>query len=506
MDAQCPGLKSVLKSVSKNRLDPFDADARRKNTAFSAVLVDEAATTELWRAIKHYTIGNARTIVETMKEEDGFEAWREILKQCEPDLPVRKQAIMQELIVLGSKPCKDMAETRATVLKWDKLRAEVATLTGEALSEPHAMSVLKSFLDDQTRKFTQAYMNEKLDIFRQRVVGFLTNAGGISRDAMVIGSIGEKQKEENNDAVEEDWDEEQWGNGTAWAIKGGGKGTRRGPAGGCFNCGGDHYASECPNQAGKGGKYGSKGSIGGKGGKGGFGGKGDKGGVGGFQKGTKGDKGGYQKGGKGGKGGKAGGNGVKGPAGGCFECGGPHYASECPHMSRQASAYSLSNWWPGGAEDQLQVVHLAFIKGREMRKGAGRDTKVVTGNKFEILNVDKEDDDDEEIELDDEAVCDKDKEKSPQDCEAHSHTHCRPFQGPAAPEEQAEGDFWLWLSGLGRRLHRLPLRPGCREWGGQRGRVQGGRHEEEKGGWPSGNLCSQRTRGHWRSEGRGGLA
>ena len=113
-----------------------------------------------------------------------------------------------------------------------------------------------------------------------------------------------------------------------------------------------------------------------------FGGKGDKGGVGGFQKGTKGDKGGYQKGGKGGKGGKAGGNGGKGPAGGCFECGGPHYASECPHMSRQASAFSLSNWWPGGAEDRLQVAHLAFIMGREMRKGAGRDTKVVTGNKF----------------------------------------------------------------------------------------------------------------------------
>ena len=129
-----------------------------------------------------------------MEEEDGFEAWREIVKQCEPELPLRKQAIMQELIVLGSKPCKDMAETRATVLKWDKLRAGVATLTGEALSEPHAMSVLMSFLDDQTRKFTQAYMNEKLDIFRQRVVGFLTNAGGISRDAMVMAVSGRSRR------------------------------------------------------------------------------------------------------------------------------------------------------------------------------------------------------------------------------------------------------------------------------------------------------------------------
>ena len=76
-------------------------------------------------------LGNARTIVETMKEEDGFEAWREIIKQCEPDLPLRKQAIMQELIV-WRRPVRP-------------------------LSKPHAMSVLISFLDDQTRKFTQAY-------------------------------------------------------------------------------------------------------------------------------------------------------------------------------------------------------------------------------------------------------------------------------------------------------------------------------------------------------------
>ena len=46
-----------------------------------------------------------------------------------------------------------------------------------------------------------------------------------------------------------------------------------------------------------------------------------------------------------------------------------------------------------------------------MRKGAG-DTKVVTGNKFEILNADEDDEDDEEIELDDEAVCVKDRKRA----------------------------------------------------------------------------------------------
>ena len=129
-------------------------------------------------------------------------------------------------------------------------------------------------------------------------------------------------------------------------------------------------------------------------------------------------------------------------------------------MSRQASAYSLSNWWPGGAEDQLQVAHLAFIKGREMRKGAGRDTKVVTGNKFEILNADKEDDGDEEIELDDEAVCDKDKEKSPQDCEAIPI----PIAGPSKARLPRKSKQKV-IFGSGYR----PLRPGGREWGGQRG-------------------------------------
>ena len=53
---------------------------------------------------------------------------------------------------LGGKGCKDMAETREIVLKWDKLRTEVAELTGEPLSESHAMSIFISFLDDQTKK------------------------------------------------------------------------------------------------------------------------------------------------------------------------------------------------------------------------------------------------------------------------------------------------------------------------------------------------------------------
>ena len=49
-------------------MEPFDTDARRANSEFSAVLVDETAAMELWRAVKHYTIGNARTIVESVKE------------------------------------------------------------------------------------------------------------------------------------------------------------------------------------------------------------------------------------------------------------------------------------------------------------------------------------------------------------------------------------------------------------------------------------------------------
>ena len=81
-----------------------------------------------------------------------------------------------------------------------------------------------------------------------------------------------------------------------------GKGT---PKGGCFKCGGPHYAANCPCTF-----------AGGKG-------KGKDWSPPHMQQG--------QQGSWMGKGAGAKGKGKSAPKGGCFKCGGPHYAADCSH-------------------------------------------------------------------------------------------------------------------------------------------------------------------------------
>ena len=116
----------------------------------------------------------------------------------------------------------------------------------------------------------------------------------------------------------------------------------------------------------------------GKGGKKGKG-YGNSGGKGGNQWG--GGKYGYGKGGKGRgvkgkegnlKGGKTGDGKGKGKPqfGGCWECGGEHYAANCPYINRQ-TGYSLGEWYPpgvgGGQLGQAVRQHVRRARGDDSR-------------------------------------------------------------------------------------------------------------------------------------------
>ena len=73
-----------LQAITLNRDSPVDATMKRK----WAVLGEKALgdRVQVWRAPKGLTSGGARSVVQSVHGEDGFEVWRQLDMQFEPKL------------------------------------------------------------------------------------------------------------------------------------------------------------------------------------------------------------------------------------------------------------------------------------------------------------------------------------------------------------------------------------------------------------------------------------
>ena len=305
---------------------------------------------QLWRFLKRYTGGELKTIVQSVRMDNGWEAWRKLHESCEPGNVMREAWAMSRFTTMVNKRAKNFAETRSLMIELEDRARKIEDITGKRVDDRHAMSVIVSVVDMETMKHTAAYQGAgaDIDLLKRKIQEFVNMmTGDESRsDPMDLGRVQEK---ECTHGEEEEWGEE-WGyeevsgeqGEEAWGVNALG--------GTCFNCGmPGHYARECPN--GKGGK--GKGKGGGKGfakGKG-------KGKVGGKGKGKTMWSGSPMKGG-----GKAKG---KGPQyGSCWSCGGAHYERECPW----GKGGGINPWGKGGgARDDGAVRSLSSL--REVESG-----------------------------------------------------------------------------------------------------------------------------------------
>ena len=119
--------------------------------------VDPAAWEQremLWRFLKRYTAGDARKVVSSVSDRNGWEAWRKLHLQFEPALVMREAVVMAQFTNMVNKTAKTLSETKALLVELDERAKRVEEITGERIENRHTMSVAMGVLDSESMKHT----------------------------------------------------------------------------------------------------------------------------------------------------------------------------------------------------------------------------------------------------------------------------------------------------------------------------------------------------------------
>ena len=242
----------------------------------------EGTKAELFSALCLLTTGEANMLIRSCADKNGYTAWKKLYDRFNPKTPASLTAAWRE--VVRPKKVKDMREAGKAIDAWEE---KVAVLKKEHSEEPtvglKASLLLEMLPDSVQMTVAQGMSSKKLDYETLKAkIKMMANVqiDYTTPKPMEIGELRDNSEHSWEDD-EADYDVDALG-----AIT-------------CHRCGGvGHYARECGTAKGK-GKDGTRGK--------------------GLSKG-KGKDGGKGKGKESGKG--------KGK--GCYNCGGNHFARECP--------------------------------------------------------------------------------------------------------------------------------------------------------------------------------
>ena len=113
LDDKVPGMRACLKAAVAEE-GAANHEWLKARTGLGAKVM--ASSVDLWRALKNLTTGEAKTIVKSVREHDGFLAWQKLSERYEQGREARTGMALAELGDLVKKPAKKNEKQRPSSL------------------------------------------------------------------------------------------------------------------------------------------------------------------------------------------------------------------------------------------------------------------------------------------------------------------------------------------------------------------------------------------------------
>ena len=197
----------------------------------------------LWRFLKQYTSGEAKKLVLSVDGNNGWEAWKRLHEQFEPSMAMKDAQVQFQFTSLIGRRAKTAAETRSLMIEFEEKAKRIGEVTGEAVDERHAKSVLMGILDMETLKHVGPFMKvkEPLDQTIRKIMEFVNLTGGLGKgDPMELGRVEGHAEQGDQGAHQEEQDDE----GDYWGQADEDWGQINGLGEQCYNCNGSGHMHE----------------------------------------------------------------------------------------------------------------------------------------------------------------------------------------------------------------------------------------------------------------------
>ena len=203
-DEEKEGMKAVMDDVAKQTMPITKEemeDACKRNP--SAIGEQLKKWKHLYRALEKLTEGEAAKVVSAVREENGFEAWRQLHLRFEPELEVQRNVVLLELHNIPAATTIEDAKAKLVELKVRIAKAE--DILGEPIQEMQKKTALLQGIDLETKRHTATLKDNNFQQYYTAVMNFTNNASMGGRTQTTLNSVGKKEKEPEARSGEAEW-------------------------------------------------------------------------------------------------------------------------------------------------------------------------------------------------------------------------------------------------------------------------------------------------------------